>query len=91
VALKGRHSLEAIDTMTAVAARSLSHKFQIGEDVIYTPGADDVMEKEANGRITRLLPREGADYQYHIRVEPTGPERRALENQIRPFTQADTR
>jgi hypothetical protein len=72
--------------MTAVAARSLSHKFQIGQDVIYTPGAGDVMEREANGRITRLLPREGADYQYYFRIQPTGPERRALENQIRPLT-----
>jgi hypothetical protein len=76
--------------MTAVAIRNLRHKFQIGEDVIYTPGADDITEKEANGRITRLLPRDGTDYQYHVRVEPTGLERRALENQIRPLTQADT-
>jgi hypothetical protein len=76
-----------MDTMTAMAARSLGHKFQIGQDVIYTPGADDVMEREANGRITRLLPREGGDYQYHFRLQPFGPERRALENQIRALTE----
>jgi hypothetical protein len=77
-----------MDTMTAVAARSLSHKFQIGQDVIYTPGVDDVMEREANATITRLLPREGADYQYHFQLQPTGPERRALENQIRAATES---
>jgi hypothetical protein len=74
--------------MTAVADHRLSQRFQGGQDVIYTPGDGGITETEVTGRNTRLLPREGDDYQYHFRREPVGPERRALENQIRPSNRA---
>jgi hypothetical protein len=34
--------------------------------------------------VTRLLPMQGAEYQYHIQVEADGLQRRVLEHQLRP-------
>ena len=58
-----------------------AHKFALGQTVVYSPEvADKVATK---GKVTRLLPKEGADYQYHVQFGPTGPLRRAKESQLR--------
>jgi hypothetical protein len=34
--------------------------------------------------VTRLLPMDGGEYQYHVKVDADGLLRRARENQLRP-------
>jgi hypothetical protein len=60
----------------------MSHKFSLGQAVVFTPISGEVLSTATRGTITRLLPKEGADYQYHIQVDPNGPARRARENQL---------
>jgi hypothetical protein len=62
----------------------MSHRFSVGEAIIYTPGAGEILRAATRGTITRLLPKEGGDYQYLVRVDPDGLDRRAMESQIRP-------
>jgi hypothetical protein len=62
----------------------MSHKFAVGQAVVFTPGAGEILQTATQGRVTRLLPMEGADYQYHVSVgDEAGPERRARESQLR--------
>jgi hypothetical protein len=62
---------------------AMSHKFSVGQTVLFTPGDFEVLSVAATGTITRLLPKEGMDYQYHVQVAADGTERRARENQLR--------
>ena len=64
----------------------MSHKFAVGEAVVFTPGAGEVgiSALPTLATVTRLLPMQGAEYQYHIQVEADGLQRRVLENQLRP-------
>ncbi len=64
----------------------MSHKFSLGQAVMLTAGAGAVFNSVAVGKITRLLPKEGTEYQYHIRIEPDGIERRVWESQLRPVS-----
>jgi hypothetical protein len=64
----------------------MSHKFSLGQTVVFTPGYGEVLDTATKGTITRLLPKEGADYQYHVQVDPHGPERRARESQLQRFS-----
>jgi hypothetical protein len=61
----------------------MSHKFAVGQAVVFTPVAGELLETATRGKITRLLPLEGGDYQYHVYVGDDGPERRARESQLR--------
>jgi hypothetical protein len=63
----------------------MSHKFSPGQDVVFFPGAYEVLNTAARCKITRLMPMEGAEYQYDIEVESGGLQRRARENQLRPL------
>lgn len=60
----------------------MSHKFSLGQAILFMPVYGEVLSTATRGTITRLLPKEGADYQYHIQVDPAGPARRAWENQL---------
>jgi hypothetical protein len=60
----------------------MSHKFTLGQAVVFLPDYGEVLSTATKGTITRLLPKEGADYQYHVQVDPDGPKRRARENQL---------
>jgi hypothetical protein len=64
----------------------MAHKFSLGEIVIFSPDAGDVLHAAARATISRLLPREGAEFQYHIQVGTDGLERRVRESQLRPVT-----
>jgi hypothetical protein len=55
--------------------------------VVFTPAAGEMPDIVTTGTVTRLLPKEGGEYQYHIQVEPDGLQRRALESQLRPVPQ----
>jgi hypothetical protein len=61
----------------------MSHKFSLGQAVVFTPGFGEVLSATTKGTVTRLLPKEEANYQYHVQVDPNGPVRRAREDQLR--------
>jgi hypothetical protein len=60
----------------------MSHRFNLGQTVMFTPGDGEVLGSAAKAKVLRLLPKEGADYQYHVQVEANGPARRVWENQL---------
>jgi hypothetical protein len=60
----------------------MSHKFSIGQTVIFTPETSEI-HTPTRGKITRLLPIDGTDYQYHIQAESDGLVRLVRESQIR--------
>lgn len=63
--------------------RLVAHKFGLGQDLVFTPGAEFMVRIPARCHVTRLLPKEGADYQYYVRTELDGQQRRAWESQLR--------
>jgi hypothetical protein len=67
----------------------VTHKFSLGQDLVFTPGTDFAIRVPARCKVTRLLPKEGAEYQYHIQTEPDGQQRRALESQLRPVIEGN--
>ena len=62
----------------------MSHKFSLGQAVVFSPGAREILNVATRSKITRLMPMEAAGYQYDIQVESDGLQRRALEHQLRP-------
>ena len=68
--------------MTARGPQS-GHKFAIGQTVVYSPGSSNLSDTAASGKVTRLLPKEGAGYQYHVQFGPNGQQRRVEEAQLR--------
>jgi hypothetical protein len=60
----------------------MGHKFSIGQVVVFTPDAGDALQTAVRVKITRLLPIEGSQYQYHVQTESDGLERRARESQL---------
>ena len=61
---------------------AMSHKFYLGQIVTFTPADGEVLTPVTKAKVMRLLPKEGADYQYHVQLEPDGPARRAWETQL---------
>ena len=49
---------------------------------MFTPGAGESPQSVTKATVLRLLPKEGAEYQYHVQVEADGPARRVWENQL---------
>jgi hypothetical protein len=62
----------------------MSHKFAVGQAVVFTPGAGEIISLATMATVTRLLPMEGSEYQYHIQVGADGLLRRAREDQLQP-------
>ncbi len=69
----------------------MSHKFAIGQAVVYSPGSTNPPDTATNGKVTRLLPKEGAGYQYHVQFGPNGQQRRVEEAQLRPANETAAR
>jgi hypothetical protein len=67
-------------------AATHAHKFTLGQDLVFMPGADFFIRVPARCKVTRLLPKDGPEYQYHIQTEPDGQQRRAQESQLLPAT-----
>ncbi len=67
----------------------MGHKFNLGQTVVFTPGDFEVLRTAATGTITRLLPADGVEYQYHVLIASDGTNRRASENQLRLAPPAD--
>jgi hypothetical protein len=61
----------------------VTHNFSIGEIVVFSPGSGGALAVPTRGKITRLLPKEGTEYQYHIRFGPNGEQRMVQESQLR--------
>lgn len=61
----------------------MSHKYGLGQSVVFSPGPSDMRDSATAGKITRLLPKEGADYHYYIEFGPEGRQRRVWEKQLR--------
>ena len=64
----------------------MSHKFQVGQVVMFTPSDGELAHRSTKSSIVRLLPKEGVDYQYHVLVVTGGLMRRAWESQLRAST-----
>jgi hypothetical protein len=81
-----------LDKMSAIglgAARALRrpeiHKFSLGETVVFTPGSDAVIRNPTRCKVTRLLPKVGTEFQYHIQFGPDGQQRMVQESRLRPI------
>lgn len=61
----------------------MSHKFRVGQPVLFSPAIKDVGIRSGSCTVTRLLPKEGDDYQYHIQCTADGHQRRVQESQLR--------
>ena len=63
----------------------MSHKFAVGQVVIFTAAAGELISSPATmATVMRLLPMQGTQYQYHIQLDADGLQRRVWENQLRP-------
>jgi hypothetical protein len=69
----------------------MSHKYAIGQAVVYSPGSANLPDSATTGKVTRLLPKEGAGYQYHVQFGPNGQLRRVEEGQLRSVSEAGGR
>jgi hypothetical protein len=58
------------------------HKFQIGQTVYFTSRPIGHMSPNSSYEVVRLLPSDGADYQYRIKSAAEAFERVARESQL---------
>jgi hypothetical protein len=58
------------------------HKFQIGQTVLFTSRPIGHMAANSTYEVVRLLPSDGADYQYRIKSANEAFERVARESQL---------
>jgi hypothetical protein len=82
---RGRSALDR----PGVRAPSPAHKFKLGQEVRFIRSTPQKISKEleqslfmASFEISRLLPAEGAAFQYRVRNLVTGQERVAEESEI---------
>jgi hypothetical protein len=50
----------------------MSHKFNVDQAVVFTPGAGEVISLAAPAIVIRLLPVDGAECQYQIQADADG-------------------
>ena len=82
---KNAIKIAAISVAPPVAARSpilRTHKFRVGQTVLYT--SSPISRPGASGayKVVRLLPSDGDDYQYRIKNSSEAFERVAKESQL---------
>ena len=58
------------------------HRFQIGQNVYFTSRLTGHMAANSTYQVVRLLPSDGADYQYRIKNPNEAFERVARESQL---------
>jgi len=66
----------------------VSHKYTLGQGVVFSPGPGEIARDNARGKVTRLLPKEDVSYQYRIQLEVEDQERRVQESQLRSSPEA---
>lgn len=59
----------------------MTHKFSVGQEVVFTQGASFIIRVPTRCKVTRLLPKE--DTQYHIQFGSDSQQRMAPESQLR--------
>lgn len=59
-----------------------SHKFQVGQNVHFTSGPVSRPGASGSYQVLKLLPSDGADYQYRIKHPTEAFERVAKESQL---------
>ena len=62
----------------------MTHKFAVGQTVVFTPGPGEIMSTVTSGTVTRLLPKADVEYQYQVEFGPDRQQRRVQESQLRP-------
>jgi hypothetical protein len=63
-----------------------THKFELRETVVFSPGSGGSLEIPTRGTITRRLPKEGLYYQYYVQFAPDGQQRMVMESHLRHVT-----
>jgi hypothetical protein len=58
------------------------HKFRVGQEVLFSPNAQDFQRLRGSYTIVRLLPSETRDQQYRVKSVRDGHERVVLESQL---------
>lgn len=66
----------------------MSHKYTLGQGVVFSPGPGEIVRDNARGKVTRLLPKEDASYQYRVQLDAEDQERRVQEGQLRSLPEA---
>ena len=61
----------------------MTHKFCLNQAVVCSPSRGDIYNIPVRGKITRLLPKDGLEYHYHVEFAPDGQLRMAQESQLR--------
>lgn len=59
-----------------------SHKFTVGQTVLYSPGSRSSSASGGRYKVVRLLPAEANDYQYRVKSNTDGHERVVKESQL---------
>jgi len=59
-----------------------THRFKVGQALVFTPGRMEGRQTADLFEITRLLPPAGEDLQYRVRHSGTGQERVVRESQL---------
>ena len=60
----------------------MSHAFALGQSVQYFPGPGEIAAERGSYTVVRLLPKDGRDYQYHIKHTVSGELRLVREVQL---------
>ncbi len=60
----------------------MSHAFAIGQTVQYFPGPGEIAAERGTYTVVRQLPKDGRDYQYHIKHAASGELRLVREPQL---------
>jgi hypothetical protein len=62
-----------------------THQFALGQVVEFLPGLGEAAAERGRCEVTRLLPQDGGEWQYHVRSTDGGTARRVRESQLRPL------
>lgn len=61
----------------------MAHAFKLKQVVEFLPGPGEAAAERGRHEVTRLLPRDGGEWQYCVRGTSGGVERRVRESQLR--------
>lgn len=67
---------------TANGMPLVSHKFKVGQTVLYSPSVFEAAARKGSYKVMRLLPAEGSDYAYLVKSGLDGHERVVRESQL---------
>jgi hypothetical protein len=59
-----------------------THKFKVGQNLVFSPSRYEYRQISGLFEVTRLLPPEGAELQYRVKDTGSGQERVVRESQL---------